>query len=112
MMQSNFRKSLLTLAALSSLVVTGLAAFASHADAKPMGSCASRHSYCTERCMGSTTGDHGPCISRTCDHQYKACMSDGAFGGQRPGERGPGGVKPAGKGGGKPGPIVRDHRGK
>jgi len=112
MIQTNLRQSLLTLAVLSSMAAAALTAFASQADAKPMGSCASRHSYCTERCLMSTNGDSGPCINRTCDHQYKACMSEGAFGGQRPGERGPTGGPGGGKGGGKPGPIVRDHRGR
>jgi hypothetical protein len=111
-MQAKFRKSFLTVAALFSLAAAALTAFAPQADAKPMGSCASRHSYCTERCAMNTNGEAGPCISRTCDHQYKACMSEGSFGGQRPGERGAGGGSSGGKGGGKPGPIVRDHRGK
>jgi hypothetical protein len=65
--------------------------------------CASKHIDCKERCI-MRADDGGACIARTCDRQFRNCMSDAAGGSDRTGT----GAK--GKGGGKTGPIVRDKR--
>lgn len=68
--------------------------------------CATKHLDCKERClMRADDGQNGgACIARTCNRQFKNCLSDAAGGSDRTGA----GAK--GRNGGRTGPIVRDKR--
>lgn len=90
--------------ALTTLGLSGYVATVKPAAAKPM-TCNAKYIGCTKRCFVAKEDDASwRCIERTCEHQFKNCMSDAAGGSDRTGT----GAK--GKGGGKTGPIVRDKR--
>ena len=68
--------------AVASLASLALVQGVEPASAKPT-KCQVKHSYCTERCI-MNRNNHGEdsasksiaCISRTCDHQFRACARD------------------------------------
>jgi hypothetical protein len=47
------------------------------AAAKPMTQCQVRHSFCSQNCIMDNldNGKIRACLSRTCDHQFKACAA-------------------------------------
>jgi hypothetical protein len=66
--------------AVASLASLALVQGVEPASAKPT-KCQVRHSHCTERCMcrsysENSTDKANHCISRTCDHQFRACARD------------------------------------
>jgi hypothetical protein len=77
------RQSIGWSAALAGLTLALLAG-AGPASAKNVTPCQVKHSYCSERCImnnpGKSSDEAGrskgsACISRTCDHQFKACAA-------------------------------------
>jgi hypothetical protein len=80
----------------------------SPAAAKPM-TCQVKREACSNRCVGKDDGkgvnDALNCMNRTCERQFRNCMSDAAGGSDRTGTgvRGGSGTKTGG-------PIVRDKR--
>jgi hypothetical protein len=107
--QDDMRNNVLTvstrpLIALIALVTLGVTGFVEPSMAKPM-TCNAKYIGCTKRCFVAND-DNGSwrCIERTCEHQFKNCISDAAGGSDRTGT----GAK--GRTGGKTGPIVRDKR--
>jgi hypothetical protein len=77
------RQSIGWSAALAGLTLALLAG-AGPASAKNATPCQIKHSYCSQRCIMSNPGNSSDdknskntasCISRTCDHQFKACAA-------------------------------------
>jgi len=132
------RQSIVSAVALAGLTLAFLTG-AGPASAKDMTPCQIKRSFCAERCITNNPGksaDEGfnksnLCISRTCDHQFKACaaLSGESSSTSSAGMTPPRGVTPiTGRGprtgtGGRPGGAgsgsrphreagnVRDHRG-
>ena len=95
------RTSIISTMTLASLACVTLLYSAEPAAAR---TCSQRVTACSDRCHAKAADaiQERSCNQRTCLPQYKACMSDAAGGGDRPG------ADPKGKG--ETGPIVRDKR--
>jgi hypothetical protein len=97
------RKSIISTLALASITSFAILYSGGPAAAKPMNSCQTKHTSCSERCINNNPGKDGSpndgvgrCITRTCDHQLNNCLRNQAGGG--------------GEGAGKTGPVIRDKR--
>lgn len=68
--------------------------------------CQTKRFNCSQRCVvrDEGKGDALRCQLRTCEHQYRNCLSDAAGGSDRTGTRARGST------GGRTGPVVRDKR--
>ena len=96
------RKSIIATVALASLAFVPLLYSAEPAAAR---TCGQRLDACSNRCFAlGEDAKIRSCNQRTCNPQFKQCMSDAAGGAGRPD------AGPKGTNGGKTGPIVRDKR--